>query len=200
MACLARAKLRYERNDEFITVMLVAVLCALAGEEDLVLVLSLLGLVQLEAYEELIAPTILEGVYPTYNLFNATGGMDFKELFQRIWGVFESIRAVDRDMGVCALVLLLCSDLRSHALHQPALPEQSRQPRPQPPGYVGPDALRQPVLPQFVPRNPGETVGGLPPPREEPTPQLVLEQKLAQQVVAEEVLGLKPDPPPTGGG
>ncbi|CAB1115709.1 unnamed protein product [Ectocarpus sp. CCAP 1310/34] len=82
MARLARAKLRSERYDECITGMLVAVLCALAGEEDLFLVLSLLGLVQLEAYEELITPTILEGVYPTYNLFYAIGGMDFKELFR----------------------------------------------------------------------------------------------------------------------
>lgn len=61
-------------------VIAVALLCALAGEEDLFLAITMLGLVQLEAYEELMAPKILEGVCPMYHCFDAIGGLDFKEI------------------------------------------------------------------------------------------------------------------------
>ncbi|CAB1098009.1 unnamed protein product [Ectocarpus sp. CCAP 1310/34] len=98
MARLARGRIRYERYDECMLVLLLAVLCALAGEEDMFLVMAMFGLAKLEAYEELmaptileakleayeelIAPTILEGVCPMYNFFDAIGGLDFKELFR----------------------------------------------------------------------------------------------------------------------
>ncbi|CAB1110302.1 unnamed protein product [Ectocarpus sp. CCAP 1310/34] len=81
MARLARGRIRYERYDECMLVLLLAVLCALAGEEDMFLVMAIFGVAKLEAYEELIAPTILEGVCPMYNFFDAIGGLDFKELF-----------------------------------------------------------------------------------------------------------------------
>eukprot|EP00903_Cladosiphon_okamuranus_P016328 g15058.t1 len=46
------------------------------------LVVAMFGLAKLEAYEELIAPTILAGVCPMHNFFDAIGGLDFKELFR----------------------------------------------------------------------------------------------------------------------
>ncbi|CAB1101205.1 unnamed protein product [Ectocarpus sp. CCAP 1310/34] len=83
MARLERGRIRYERYDECMQIMALALLCALAGEEDLFLVMTMFGLVKLEAYQELVAPTTLQGVYPMYNIFDAIGGFDFKELFRQ---------------------------------------------------------------------------------------------------------------------
>lgn len=63
MARLAKGRLRYERYKECMQVMAVAMFCALFEEEELFVMMIMFGAMQLEAYEELVAPTTLEGVY-----------------------------------------------------------------------------------------------------------------------------------------
>lgn len=46
------------------------------------LVIAGLSVLQLQAYEQLVAPTTLEGVCPTHDFFEVIGGFDFKELFR----------------------------------------------------------------------------------------------------------------------
>ncbi|CAB1099755.1 unnamed protein product [Ectocarpus sp. CCAP 1310/34] len=45
MARLARGRIRYEWYDECMQVLLLAVLCALAGEEDMFLEMAMFGLI-----------------------------------------------------------------------------------------------------------------------------------------------------------
>ncbi|CAN0295975.1 unnamed protein product, partial [Pylaiella littoralis] len=52
MARLARGKVRHERYEECLMAVSTAVICALAGHDDLFLVMGVLALVRLEAYEE----------------------------------------------------------------------------------------------------------------------------------------------------
>lgn len=82
MARLARGQIRHERYQQCLQLVGLAVLCALAGDDDMFLVMAGLSVLQLQEYEQLVAPTTLEGVCPTHDYMEVIGGFDFKELFR----------------------------------------------------------------------------------------------------------------------
>lgn len=82
MARLQRGKIRHERYEMYLCVITTALMCALAGEEEIFLVLAAVAAEQLRAYEDLVQPTTLAGVYPDYDFMEVIGGFDFKELFR----------------------------------------------------------------------------------------------------------------------
>ncbi|CAM9620877.1 unnamed protein product [Hapterophycus canaliculatus] len=82
MARLARGQIRHERYGVCLQIVTLAVLCSTVGDDDLFLVMAAFGVLQLQGYEELVAPTTLEGVCPNHDYFEVIGGFDFKELFR----------------------------------------------------------------------------------------------------------------------
>lgn len=66
----------------YLLVVTTAVLCALAGQEEVFVFLHALAAQQLQAYEDLVQPTALAGVYPNHDFMEVIGGFDFKELFR----------------------------------------------------------------------------------------------------------------------
>lgn len=80
MARLARGRIAAERYAECIQLTTIAALCALVGQEDLFIVLGTYSLLRWRQYEELVAPTRIEGV--RVDFFEIMGGFDFKELFR----------------------------------------------------------------------------------------------------------------------
>ncbi|CAB1116004.1 unnamed protein product [Ectocarpus sp. CCAP 1310/34] len=80
MARLHRAKLGHARHAECVRILMLCLACSVLGEEDMCLVLGALWLLKWRAYEELVRPTVLDGV--RYDFFEVLGGFDFKELFR----------------------------------------------------------------------------------------------------------------------
>ncbi|CAB1108179.1 unnamed protein product [Ectocarpus sp. CCAP 1310/34] len=80
MTRLHRAKLGRERLGQCMHILLLAVVCAALGEDDLFLVLGAYWMLKWRAYLELVAPTQLGGV--RYDFMEVLGGFDFKEVFR----------------------------------------------------------------------------------------------------------------------
>lgn len=82
MARMNRGEVRYKRKRSCQSTTLLALLCGLAGEEDLCLLLSVYSLHRWSLYRQLVAPTTMEGICPNYDFFTVIGGFDFKELLR----------------------------------------------------------------------------------------------------------------------
>ncbi|CAN0388823.1 unnamed protein product, partial [Pylaiella littoralis] len=75
MVRLQRAKIRHQRYTRCMQIFLVALLAELSGEEEAFLLMATMGLHQYMLYEQLVAPTTLEGVYPHIEFFQEIGGL-----------------------------------------------------------------------------------------------------------------------------
>ncbi|CAB1111746.1 unnamed protein product [Ectocarpus sp. CCAP 1310/34] len=82
MARLNRGRVCYERYQSCSHMTPLALICGVAGEEDLCMLLCVCCLYEWRRHHELLAPTTLEGLFPNLNCFEAIGGFDFKEVFR----------------------------------------------------------------------------------------------------------------------
>lgn len=80
MARLRRSKLGRDRYQECVDMTALAFILALRGERNLFLCVGAYSLLLWARYEELVAPTTIEGI--RYDFFEVIGGFDFKELFR----------------------------------------------------------------------------------------------------------------------
>ncbi|CAB1110146.1 unnamed protein product [Ectocarpus sp. CCAP 1310/34] len=80
MARLHRARMGHERYAECMRILLLAAVCGALGEEDLLLVFGAYWVVKWRAFQELVAPTQLDGM--RYDFMEVLGGFDFKELLR----------------------------------------------------------------------------------------------------------------------
>ncbi|CAB1105922.1 unnamed protein product [Ectocarpus sp. CCAP 1310/34] len=80
MARLHRARMGHERYAECMRIVMLAAVCGVLGEEDLLLVVGACWVVKWPAFQELVAPTHLDGV--RYDFMEVLGGFDFKELLR----------------------------------------------------------------------------------------------------------------------
>lgn len=80
MAPLQRAKLDHERYAECLRILALSVICAALGEDGLFVVLGAWWVLKWGSYNDLVRPTVLDGV--RYDFFEVLGGFDFKELFR----------------------------------------------------------------------------------------------------------------------
>lgn len=80
MARIQRARTVHQRYEQCLQVLLLCVLCGVAGEDDLSLVLAAVCMLKLKHLADLAKPTQWDGIQHVF--FEVMGGFDFKETFR----------------------------------------------------------------------------------------------------------------------